>query len=61
MNTIEHERLTTAEPQADDKAFDALVSLGYRANEINRLLGKLDIAEKSAEDIILLALRQAVT
>ena len=44
-----------------NEAFDALVSLGYRANEINRLLGKLDIAEKSAEDIIRLALRQAVT
>ncbi len=43
-----------------NEAFDALISLGYRANEINRLLGKLDIAEKSAEDIIRLALRQAV-
>ncbi len=42
-----------------NEAFDALISLGYRANEINRLLGKLDIAEKSAEDIIRLALRQA--
>ncbi len=44
-----------------NEAFDALISLGYRANEINRLLGRLDIAEKSAEDIIRLALRQAVT
>lgn len=43
-----------------NEAFDALISLGYRANEINRLLGKLDIADKSAEDIIRLALRQAV-
>jgi len=43
-----------------NEAFDALISLGYRANEINRLLGKLDIAEKSAADIIRLALRQAV-
>lgn len=43
-----------------NEAFDALISLGYRANEINRLLGKLDIAEKSAEDIIRLALRQSV-
>ncbi len=43
------------------EAFDALISLGYRANEINRLLAKLDIAEKSAEDIIRLALRQTVT
>jgi Holliday junction DNA helicase RuvA len=44
-----------------NEAFDALISLGYRANEINRLLGKLDIAEKSAEDIIRLALRQSVS
>jgi Holliday junction DNA helicase RuvA len=42
-----------------NEAFDALISLGYRANEINRLLGKFDTAEKSAEDIIRLALRQA--
>lgn len=42
-----------------NEAFDALLSLGYRANEINRLLANLDIANKSAEDIIRLALRQA--
>lgn len=51
-------RTTRSDPR--NEAFDALISLGYRANEINRLLGKLDIAEKSAEDIIRLALRQAV-
>jgi Holliday junction DNA helicase RuvA len=51
-------RATRSDPRSE--AFDALLSLGYRANEINRLLGKLDIAEKSAEDIIRLALRQAV-
>jgi Holliday junction DNA helicase RuvA len=43
-----------------NEAFDALISLGYKANEINRLLAKLDIAEKSAEDIIRLALRQSL-
>ncbi len=48
-------------PDPKHEAFDALISLGYRANEINRLLAKLDIAEKSAEDIIRLALRQTVT
>ena len=61
---------TTAEPgsvrksslrtEPRNEAFDALISLGYRANEINRLLGKLDIADKTAEDIIRLALRQSV-
>ncbi len=50
----------TARSEPRNEAFDALISLGYRANEINRLLGRLDIAEKSAEDIIRLALRQAV-
>ncbi len=44
-----------------NEAFDALISLGYRTNEITRLLGRLDIAEKSAEDIIRMALRQSVT
>lgn len=44
-----------------NEAFDALISLGYRAKEINRLLAKLDITEKSAEDIIRMALRQSVS
>jgi len=41
------------------EAFDALVALGYKANEVNKLLGKLDIDGKSAEDIIRQALKQA--
>ena len=52
---------TTARSDPKNEAFDALISLGYRSNEINRLLAKLDIVDKSAEDIIRLALRQAVT
>ena len=43
------------------EAVDALVALGYKPAEVKRLLTKLDIADKSAEDIIRLALRQAVT
>jgi holliday junction DNA helicase RuvA len=50
---------TRSDPR--NEAFDALSSLGYRANEINRLLGSVDIAGKSAEDIIRIALRQAVS
>jgi Holliday junction DNA helicase RuvA len=42
------------------EAIDALVALGYRPAEVKRLLAKLDIEDKSAEDIIRLALRQAV-
>jgi Holliday junction DNA helicase RuvA len=51
---------STARSNPRNEAFDALLSLGYRANEINRLLAKLDVADKSAEDIIRLALRQSV-
>ena len=43
------------------EAFDALVALGYKPAEVKRLLAKLDIEDKSAPDIIRLALRQAVT
>jgi len=43
---------------ARSEAFDALVALGYKANEVNKLLGKLDIDDKSAEDIIRQALKQ---
>jgi len=41
-------------------AVDALVSLGYKLTEVNRQLAQIDLKEKSAEDIIRLALRQAV-
>jgi Holliday junction DNA helicase RuvA len=45
-----------ANPRSE--AVDALIALGYKANEVNRLIGKLDVDGKSAEDIIRLALRQ---
>ena len=41
------------------EAVDALVALGYKPAEVKRLLAKLDTRDKSAEDIIRLALRQA--
>ncbi|MGI9238561.1 MAG: Holliday junction branch migration protein RuvA [Woeseiaceae bacterium] len=43
---------------ARGEAFDALVSLGYKPNEVNKLLGKLDTDSQSAEDIIRQALKQ---
>lgn len=43
------------------EAVDALVSLGYKPAEVQRLLSQLDLKEKSAEDIIRLALRQAIS
>lgn len=49
------------EASARSEAFDALVALGYKANEVNKLLGTLDTDEKTAEDIIRQALKQAAT
>ena len=41
------------------EAVDALVTLGYKVNEVNKLIGNMDVDGKSAEDIIRQALRQA--
>lgn len=46
---------------ARSEAVDALVALGYKPAEVSRLVGKLDLEDKTAEDIIRLALRQAVS
>ncbi len=51
--------MVEANPKSE--AVDALVALGYKVNEVNRLIGRLDVDGKSAEDIIRLALRQAGT
>lgn len=47
-----------AEASAKGEAVDALVSLGYKPKEVTSLIAKLDIDDKSAEDIIRLALRK---
>jgi Holliday junction DNA helicase RuvA len=49
----------TVEQGAKSEAVDALVSLGYKPVEVNKLIGNLDVDGQSAEDIIRLALRQA--
>lgn len=49
----------SVEASARSEAVDALVALGYKPKEVNKLITKLDIDNKSAEDIIRLALRQA--
>jgi holliday junction DNA helicase RuvA len=49
----------TVEQGAKSEAVDALISLGYKPAEVNKLIGKLDVDGQSAEDIIRLALRQA--
>lgn len=50
----------TVEQGARTEAVDALVSLGYKPAEVNKLIAKLDVDGQSAEDIIRLALRQAI-
>lgn len=47
------------EKGAKSEAIDALVALGYKPAEVNKLIAKLDVDGQSAEDIIRLALRQA--
>lgn len=49
----------TGEASARSEAHDALVALGYKTNEVNKLISKLDTDDKSAEDIIRHALKQA--
>lgn len=46
-----------ASPRSE--AVEALVSLGYKASEVNKLIGAMDVDGQSAEDIIRRALRQA--
>lgn len=49
---------------ADDprgEAFDALVALGYKPQEVKRLMGQIEVEDKSAEDMIRAALRLAVS
>ncbi len=54
----------TAEVRVDagakSEAVDALISLGYKPREVQKLIGELDVDGKTAEDIIRLALRQVV-
>lgn len=63
------DRIDTASAQSGDttviveagarsEAVDALVALGYKPREVQKLIGDLDVDGKSAEDIIRLALRQ---
>ena len=45
-----------ASPRSE--AVDALVALGYKVGEVNKLIGAMDVDGQSAEDIIRQALRQ---
>ena len=50
----------TRPADAHGEAFDALVALGYKPAEVKRLLGSVETDAQSAEDIIRMALQQAV-
>ncbi len=54
-----HPNKVAAPANPKSEAVDALVSLGYKVNEVNKLIGNMDVDGKSAEDIIRQALRQA--
>ncbi len=50
----------TVEQGAKAEAVDALIALGYKPAEVNKLVSALETDGKTAEDIIRLALRRAV-
>jgi Holliday junction DNA helicase RuvA len=52
-------RRAAAVANPKSEAVDALVALGYKSNEVNKLVGNMDVDGMSAEDIIRQALRQA--
>ena len=49
----------TVESSPRSEAVDALIALGYKAVEVNKLIGTMDVDGQTAEDIIRQALRQA--
>jgi Holliday junction DNA helicase RuvA len=52
-------RKVAVEASPRSEAVDALIALGYKASEVNKLIGTMDVEDQSAEDIIRQALRQA--
>ncbi len=59
VSVAESTTTVAVEKGACSEAVDALIALGYKQREVNKLVGSLDVDGKSAEDIIRLALRQA--
>lgn len=51
----------SVEAGARSEAVDALVALGYKPKEVNKLIGAMDTENKSSEDIIRMALKQAAS
>lgn len=51
-------RKLTVEAGPRTEAVDALIALGYKPREVSKLIGNMDVANMTAEDIIRDALRQ---
>jgi Holliday junction DNA helicase RuvA len=59
-STIEPGATTVrADSSPRSEAVDALMALGYKAGEVNKLISSMDVDGQTAEDIIRQALRQA--
>ncbi|MDH3430318.1 MAG: Holliday junction branch migration protein RuvA [Gammaproteobacteria bacterium] len=52
------DKKVSVEASPRSEAVDALVALGYKMGEVNKLIGAMDVDGQSAEDIIRQALRQ---
>jgi len=61
LSPSESGKIGVHESNPRKEAMDALVTLGYKPAEVNRLLAEIDSKDQSAEDIIRRALQRAVT
>ncbi len=61
LNLTDGSGPSTAPADSRSEAVEALVSLGYKPSEVKKLLSSIDVGDMSAEDIIRMALRQAVS
>jgi len=57
--TVPGAKRVAVDASPKSEAVDALIALGYKANEVNKLIASMDVDGESAEDIIRKALRQA--
>lgn len=58
IQAVAGSRPVTIETNARSEAVDALIALGYKPRDVNKLVGDLEVEGMSAEDIIRKALKQ---
>ena len=58
IRAVAGSRPVTIETNARSEAVDALIALGYKPRDVNKLVGDFDVEGMSAEDIIRKALKQ---